>query len=346
MFLPCTLLLVLHTFTLGVMMDALGLAAVCGALFGYLCLREAVPRRLYAGLLTPVMYIVLGGYVWIFVLWVTALEWGASRPSVGLAFKIGYPLMAASMPVVAYLWLFRISLTSAFAQYPIFVSDLPREYRVIVAILYGYLLIVPFWPSAVHRLRKLLPERWRAAGNGLLARALTLSVLVLTAIFLFRSFYRPTIREVADYTLMYQEEDWDGRIARARRNHRVSCWFSSLSIEHSMRRGDCSMICSSINRRGGRADWFCSQEGRRPDRVRESDFFFLVMYNSDLLFQMGHINMAYHEAFNQVSKIGPSYRSFQRIAECHMANGRYEAVRKYLRLLQKTMFLAGSPAGT
>jgi hypothetical protein len=99
-FLPCALLLVLHTLTLRVMMDTLGLAAMCAALFGYLRLRAAAPRRLYAALLTPAMYVVLGGYVWIFVLWVTALEWITCRPRAGLVFKIGYPLLAASMPVI------------------------------------------------------------------------------------------------------------------------------------------------------------------------------------------------------------------------------------------------------
>jgi|GEM_PF-2133023 len=341
MFLPCILVLVLHTLTLRVMMDTLGLAAVCAALLGYLYLRGKTPRRLYASLLTPVMYVVLGGYIWMFALWVTALEWGENKPRSGLAFKVIYPLMAACMPFAAYLWVFPVSLRSAFAHNPIFVSDLPREYGLIVAILYGYLLIMPFWPPAVHRVQNLLPERWRMTNNGSVARSVALSVLALTATLLFRSFYNPASRELTGYISLYQAEDWDGILARVKKKSSdlllVQFLVNRALYEKGKLLGDMFMY-----RQGWGSGGLVLQPSavESPPRSAGADIA-LAMYNSDLFFKMGHVNMAYRQAYDQISRIGPTYRSFRRMAECHMVNGRYEAARKYLTLLEKTLFHRG-----
>jgi tetratricopeptide (TPR) repeat protein len=341
MFLPCMLLLVLHTLTVRVMMDALGLAAACAAMLGYLHLRGGTPRRLYAALLTPVMYVVLGAYVYMFALWVTALEWGENRPRSGLAFKVSYPLMAACMPLAAYLWVFPVSLRSAFAHDPVFVGDLPRGYGLIVAILYGYLLIMPFWPPLVRRARNLLPQRWRTADNGSAARVVTLSALALAATLLFRSFDNPASRELAGYVLLYQAEDWEGILSRVKEKPS-----DLLLVQFLVNRALCEKGRLLDDMFMYRQTWGSSglvlqpSASESPPRSAEADIA-LAMYNSDLFFKMGHVNMAYRQAYDQISMIGPAYRSFRRMAECHMVNGRYEAARKYLTVLEKTVFHRG-----
>lgn len=338
MFVPCILLLVLHTLTLRVMMDALGLAAACAALLGYLSFRGQTPRRLYAGLLTPVMYVVVGGYVWMFVLWVTALEWGESRLRFGLAFKVIYPLLAACMPFAAQLWVFPVSLRSAFAHNPVFVGDLPREYGIIVGILYGYLLIMPFWPALVRRVRNLLPERWARARSGSVARAVTLSALALTATLLFRSVYNPASRELASYILLYQAEDWDGILARVKDKPSDLLLAQFLVNRALYEKGRLLDDMFTYRQRWGSAGLVLQPSAMEsPPRSPGADAA-LAMYNSDLFFKMGHVNMAYRQAYDQISMIGPTCRSFRRMAECHMVNGRYDAARKYLTLLEKTMF--------
>ena len=341
MFLPCILLLVLHTLTLRVMMDTLGLAAIFAALLGYLYLRGGTPRRLYAGLLTPVMYVALGGYVWMFVLWVTALEWGDNIPRAGLAFKVIYPLMAACMPLAAYLWVFPVSLKSAFAHNPIFVSDLPREYGPIVAILYCYLLIMPFWPRAMQRARKLLLERLRMTTNGSVARTVTVSVLALTATFLFRSFYNPASRELTGYILLYQDADWDGILARVRKKSSDLLLVQFL-VNRALYEKGTLLDDMFMYRQGWGSGGLVLQPfaAKSPPGSIGADVA-LAMYNSDLFFKMGHVNMAYRQAYDQISRIGPTYRSFKRLAECHMVNRRYEAARKYLALLERTVFHRG-----
>jgi len=341
MFLPCILLLVLHTLTVRVMMDALGLAAICAALLGYLYLRGTMPRRLYAALLTPVMYVALGGYVWMFVLWVTALEWAGNRLRAGLAFKVIYPLMAACMPFAAYLWVFPVSLRSAFAHNPIVVSDLPREYGPIVGILYGYLLIMPFWPPVMSRVRKLLPERLRMTSNGSVARIVTASAIALTAVLLCRSLYSPTSRELTDYILLYQTEDWDGILARAKKKP-VNLLLVQFLVNRALYEKGTLLDDMFRYRQGwGSGGLVLQPTAAEPPPSSIGVDVALAMYNSDLFFTMGHVNMAYRQAYDQITRIGPTYRSFRRMAECHMVNGRYEAARKYLSLLEKTLFHRG-----
>jgi len=59
-FLPCVLLLALHTSTLCLVHDSLGLSASCGAFLGYLSLRGKLARRVYALVGTPIVYLLLG----------------------------------------------------------------------------------------------------------------------------------------------------------------------------------------------------------------------------------------------------------------------------------------------
>ena len=112
--LPCVLLLVLHTSTLVLVHDTLGLCASCGAFLGYLSFRGKAARRVYALAATPLLYFALGVYAWFFVAWVVAFEWLDGPLRSGLPFKISYVVFSVAVPLAAWRWVFPVSLRGAF----------------------------------------------------------------------------------------------------------------------------------------------------------------------------------------------------------------------------------------
>ena len=117
-FLPCILLLTV--LQLNVIEVTLGLLTVCGAFLGYLSLPRRVVRPAYTLVAMPVLYLVVGGYFWLFAVWVIASEWLRSRVSgtggplsSNLALKLLYPALAVCVPLAAHRWLFLIPLSSA-----------------------------------------------------------------------------------------------------------------------------------------------------------------------------------------------------------------------------------------
>ncbi|MFV1966151.1 MAG: DUF6057 family protein, partial [Pirellulaceae bacterium] len=62
------------------------------------------------------------------------------------------------------------------------------------------------------------------------------------------------------------------------------------------------------------------------------------MYNSDLFYEMGHVNAAFRHAYNQIWAAGTTYEALERMAQCCAVNGNDALAIKYLNLLDKTLF--------
>ncbi|MBN1998191.1 hypothetical protein JW935_11600 [candidate division KSB1 bacterium] len=62
------------------------------------------------------------------------------------------------------------------------------------------------------------------------------------------------------------------------------------------------------------------------------------LQNSDLYFEMGHINESLHWAHEELAKRGPTPWVLHRLATLNMIKGEYNAARKFLYVLKQTLF--------
>ncbi len=82
-------------------------------------------------------------------------------------------------------------------------------------------------------------------------------------------------------------------------------------------------------------------QGLLPDFIRD---YTIPMITGEVYYHLGLINTAQRYAFEAMEAL-PDYqksvRAIKRLAETNLINGEYEVSRKYLRLLQKTMYYRG-----
>lgn len=314
-FFPCVFLLSLHSSGVDV---AIGLMAVCGAFLGYLVLPRGASRQVYALLATPVLYLAVGGYFWFFISWVIASEWFDRPLSSGLAFKLFYPALAIGVPLVAYRWFFLISLPVAI-NLMIFTdlsfAGLPFCY---------IMLFMPFWARIPlgERLESFCGSRRGLAAQG--------ALLVALAAVLLRHSYDPTTRQFADYHRLYKRGLWDAILDRAMKDplpHRMGQFFTNYALH---RKG--KLLEEMFN-----YPQVWGTHGLIFSSSKDAENLRWAMYNSDLFFEMGHVNAAFRFAYNQMNQ-GRTYANLERVAACNLVNGNYEIAGKYLSLLEKTLF--------
>jgi tetratricopeptide (TPR) repeat protein len=313
-FFPCTFLLALTAGT-----DVtLGLITTCIAYLIYLSIPGRISRQTYALLATLGLYLAIGGYFWFFVAWVIASTWFDRPLSSGLPFKLLYPIFVLCLPLAAYRWFFPISLESAFI-YPFVIS--PSILDLAISI---YLLLVPFWAKIPWGTRL---ESSSHSPRGLIAQTALLILLVVSMLY---SSYDSTTREFAEYHQLYKTRQWDGILARAAADpppHSMIQFFTNFALYH---KGKLLEEMFSYPQLWGTRGLILSDSEAKGDLNR-------AIYNSDLFFEMGHINASFRFAYNQLN-LGKTYGNLRRLAECNMVNGNYAMAAKYLNTLEKSLF--------
>jgi hypothetical protein len=343
--LPCLLLLALHTSTICVVHDTVGLSVSCGAFLGYLSLRGSVPRRAYALAATPILYLVLGCYAWLFVAWVVAFEWLEGPLRSGLWFKIGYVAFSVAVPLVAWRWLFPISLPSAFVCPvmfgPPFRSGMLAETSagwaldcVLAAVLCVSLLGIPFWGRLFSGTRA--ASFWRARPDKRKRLALAVAIS-LVAILLHVVRYNGQLATLAACRRAYRQRQWVALLEEAKGNP-----YGNLPIEFMTNfalwhKGTLLDEMFRYPHVWGTRGLVLHFSGRSVSNPAEDDTA-MGMYNSDLFYEMGHVNAAFRHAYNALWAHGRTYEILKRMAECSMANGNDAMAAKYLNILERTLF--------
>ncbi len=304
-----------------------GLIASVGSFVIYQRLPEGAARRIYALLAMPALYLLAGGCFWLFAWWVVLTEWLEEKPSASLAWKLFLPALAAGLPVIAWRWLFLVPLRSAFLSPTVFASAWPRP----VMLLYGYLALLPLWARVASRARVVSEERSKVgfvAGTGLL-------MLISVALLWFCS--APTASEFAEYQPLYKQKRWDDILRKAAGNpspNLMTQFFTNCALAHKGKLLDeMFRYPQTFGTRGLILNFVPSTEPGRAGEDKKG-----AMYNSDLFFEMGHVNMAIALAFDDIVLRGRTYENVSRMAECSMANEDFGTARKYVTLLERTLF--------
>lgn len=289
-----------------------GLFVVSVVFLGYLALGPGRAGRGYALLATPLLYWVAGGYFWFFAFWVLAAAPKGRAP--GPVFRLAYAAAVACIPFIAYRWVFPMSLSVAL-RHPLY-----PEGSALALAFCAYLLLMPLWA------RLPIPALARAKAAGILQAAL----LAVAVILLLASSFDPTMRHFAGYHRLYKDGRWEALLQRAAADEapsRMSQFLANYALYRKGRLLDELFSYPQIWGTHGLVLSFSED----PENLRSA------MYNSDLLFEMGHTNAAFRMAYNQMNQ-GKTYANLRRVAECGIVNGNYANADKYLNILERSLF--------
>lgn len=345
--LPCLFLLGLHTSTIYMIYDTVGLCTSCAAFWGYVSLRGKAVRWAYALVATPVLYFLLGAYAWLFVAWIVASSWFDAPLRSNLTFKILYPMFCIALPMVAWRWIFAIPFHGALmcpivfgppfrtGSPPYTVGHVTADLVLVVA-LFASLLLIPFCGRFSCGAR--LATFWRARPRRWRCLVLVLAFLVFALMF-HHIRYDGALSSLAACRRLYKHEQWDSLLVHAGQNPygdpRVQ-FMTNFALCRKQRLLDEMFSYAQVwGPRGLVFNFF------DLDVSPAEDDSYRAMYNSDLFYEAGHINAAFRHAYNNVWLKEMSYDVLKRLALCSIVNGNYAMANKYLSLLERTTFHRG-----
>ena len=203
-------------------------------------------------------------------------------------------------------------------HYSMVVDEFPMVQYIIMAVTAVSPLAVCFIP---------LPEKSKTMN---IMTSSTALALVLLTVLLLGSTYGTKDYEVMKYDAMVRKQQWDKIILAARQNNPdTPLTVASLNLALAMQ--------GQLNEQGPgfyQNGW----EGAFP--IFNKQYMTSIM-SGEVYFYTGLVNASMRLAFEAMEGLpdnAKSARLYRRLAEVNLINGRYEVAKKYLKLLQKTMF--------
>lgn len=282
-------------------------------------------------LLTYVVALVMA--LGMMVVWTKKMKGG--RIVQGVAALVVIPIaywLTGPMVLLVALWVFPLSIIYALALILLSAHFLPfptmrvmcgiSYYRFPVTLPY-LLMVIPLVTYVIVRFAHRIPKTksWVSV-----AEVVTLIGLVG---FVDKGFNAKKY-ELLEYDYLVRLNDWRSIIAKAEKH----------APDLPMSVGATNLALAMTNQLGERAfDFF--QRGREGLLPRFERNFTTAQLTGEIYFHLGLINTAQRFAFESMEAL-PNYnksaRSVKRLAETNLINGQYEVARKYLKMLQKTIF--------
>ena len=242
-----------------------------------------------------------------------------------LVLLVAICLLPVPMAVVAVVYAIACILASAWVlPYPLTCLMVSVGYyrfpETLPYVLMGIPVLIMLLSVFVHRLPK--PGKW--AGYAL--------PLAMTALlFVAQDFgFDAKKYELIEYDYLVRVKDWQGIIAKAEQK----------TPDLPMSVSATNLALAMTNQLGERAFEFYQRgsEGLLPKFERN---FATTQLTGEIYFHLGLVNTAQRFAFEAMEAI-PNYnksaRAVKRLAETNLINGQYEVARKYLQILEKTLF--------
>lgn len=187
------------------------------------------------------------------------------------------------------------------------------------------MLVIGLLPLLVRWLPKMKNDRQQ-----LVTVAAQVAVLVLAVVaFVPRGFDARTY-EVMEYDYLVRVNNWDGILAKAdKKSPDLPMSVCATNLALAMKGELCERAFDYFQH---------GAEGLLPPFDRN---FNAIPLTGEAYWQLGMVNTAQRFAFEAMEAI-PNYckssRSVKRLAETNLVNGQYEVARKYLQMLEKTVF--------
>ncbi|MDR1644502.1 MAG: DUF6057 family protein [Tannerellaceae bacterium] len=302
-----------------------GVVAVTGVVAAFragLSIRRAERRVAFELAMIPALYVLAGGAAAVFVLLCFLPEVKAGVPG-----RKGRLLAVAGGGFL--LLLMPLAAQYVFTQYPLAKLWTGGDY-------YRFPTVFPFpllllWLSIpAVALCLLRSQGEKKAGEGWWRTALWaggLALAVTGGVYRMSDWKK---EEVMRYDHYARTRQWERIISRA--DHRTPT--SPLSV---------SLLNLALCKTGRMPDWMFhyfqnGPEGLLPSFTRD---FSAPMMAGEIYYHLGFINTAQRFAFEAMEAIPDfqrSARAVKRLAETNLLNGHYDVARKYLRLLQQTLY--------
>ena len=259
-------------------------------------------KLVIALLLIPVLYWLIGPLVLLVA--VLMMPWTVAVPAVIYALA----LMLLSVHYLPFP-MTRVVLGISYYRFP---ESIPYLLMVIPLVIW---LLACF----VQKLPK--PKQWVVY-----AQALVLALLIQVP----QEGFDAKKYELIEYDYLVRLKDWKAIIAKAEKQ----------TPDLPMSVSATNLALAMTNQLGERAFEFYQRgsEGLLPSFERD---FSSTQLSGEIYFHLGMINTAQRFAFEAMEAI-PNYnksgRAIKRLAETNLINGQYEVARKYLRILENTLF--------
>ncbi len=234
-------------------------------------------------------------------------------------------LLAAFLMPISVVYALGLMLLSAYwLPYPMSRVMIGISYYRIPDVLTLMTVLIPVVVFLIGNIIHLLP---RAGRKVTAAEAIS---VVLAAVLLVPLGYEAKKYELMEYDYLVRVKDWQAIIAKAERQ----------TPDLPMSVSATNLALAMTNQLGDRAFDFYQRgaEGLLPGFERN---FATTQLTGEIYFHLGLVNTAQRLAFEAMEAI-PNYnksaRVVKRLAETNLINGQYDVARKYLAMLQKTIF--------
>jgi hypothetical protein len=151
--------------------------------------------------------------------------------------------------------------------------------------------------------------------------------------------YDAPLKNVVAWRQLYSRGGWDALLEKARENRsgdKRLQFMTNFALARKRRLLDEMFHYPQMWGPGGLVFKF-SGSGASP----ADDDTYLAMYNSDLFYELGHVNIAFVHAFNYASSMGTTCDTLERMAQCSMVVGRIAMAAEYWKMLGRTLFHSG-----
>ena len=233
-------------------------------------------------------------------------------------------LAVVLMPVSVVYALALMLLSAHYLPFPMQRVMLGVSYYRIPATLPYLLMVLPAVVWIISNVVRLLPKASRVVNAVEVALAVGL-LGVLADVGFDKKKY-----ELIEYDYLVRAKDWNAIIAKAEK----------LTPDLPMSVSATNLALGMTNQLGERAFDFYQRgaEGLLPGFERN---FATTQLTGEIYFHLGMVNTAQRLAFEAMEAI-PNYnksaRVMKRLAETNLINGQYQVARKYLLMLEKTIF--------
>lgn len=293
---------------------AVALLLALVAMMLYPAAKKQACRYLYALIAAPVLSWLAGPVVLLFMLYVIVCEakvknWllAAFTFVVGMASAI---LPSHFAPVPLYRIFYGINYSLDITEFP------TMPYAIMISILL-LVAVIPYLPS--------MQKRRETAMSVCIASAAAVMMFVAVP----KAFDEETY-EVLRYDMYVRSQNWDKLIAAAdKKRPETPLTVAMLNLSLAMK--------GSLNERA----FGYYQNGWGGAFPAFNKHYMVSMVTAETYFYLGLCNSAQRMAFEAMEALPDNTKSVRcilRLAETNLINGEYTVARKYLLLLQKTMF--------
>lgn len=280
-------------------------------------------RRLFLVAAIPVIYYILGGYVWFFSAIMLARFIKADLKN-----SLEIVLLNLVYPAVIVFIATRFFFLDQPAE--LFLDPLPLDLSYPLP---GLSLIFMIWILSALIFNRIYGEKISSQGSpkktGPYLKTAISSVFLIAGTFLIFLFtYNKKNREFFTIEKLAVQENWDdllGFVSRHPSSNLFGTYYTNLALQHK------DMLCSSLFNypQVFSTDGLCFRWDSKPEILRRgSDFFWSINF----------VNEAHHWSFESMVSEGFTRRNLLMLIRTELIRGNYAVVEKYIRLLRKSLF--------